>query len=168
MTIEYIDPSALLDPEYEKVKLAPDFHGGTNFKGATHYTRIPSKTRGDGWEDLIYLKKRTLRDSLTSYKNGDGGYVYILINTSWPGIVKIGFTTSEVEKRVSEINNAGSLVDWEIAYSFKCKRPYDLEQAIHRHLEFCRSRGDREFFELSVENAISSIEVFGQYYGPIK
>lgn len=168
MTIKYINPSVLLDPEFEKIELTPDFQGGTNFRGATHYTRIPSKTMGDGWEDLIYLKKRTLRDNLTSYKNGNGGFVYILENLSWPGILKIGFTTLEVEKRVNEINNAGSLVDWDVAYSFKCGRPYDLEQAIHRHLDFCRSRNDREFFEISLENAISTIETFGQYYSPIK
>lgn len=166
--MEFIQSSALFDPEFEKIQIKPDGGGGHNFRGATHYTYIPSKTMGDGWEDVIYLKKRTLNGNSASYKNGDGGFVYILVNPSWPGICKIGFTTSTVEKRVNEINNAGSLIDWESIFLYQCARPYDLEQAIHRHLDFCRSRQNREFFEISIENAISVIENFGQYYSPIK
>jgi len=166
--MEFVKPDTLFNPEFEQIKLKPDGHGGHNFKGATHFTCIPSKTMGDGWEDVIYLKKRTLRDNLTSFKNGGGGWVYILENKSWPGICKIGFTTSPVEKRISEINNAGSVIDWDISFTYQCKRPYDLEQAIHRHLQFCRSRKNREFFEISLQNAISTIESFGQYYSPIK
>lgn len=166
--MKYIDPDVLKDPQFEVIVPLPTGGGTHNFRGATHFTYVPSRNLGEDWEDVIYLKQRTLRSKDTTAKNKDGGYVYILTNQSWPGVLKIGFTTSEPEKRLSEINNAGSLVDWELGYFFQCKRPYDLEQALHRHLDYCRSRSNREFFEIDMENAISLIENFGQYYEPIK
>lgn len=165
--MKFVESNCLYDPSFEIIKVKPDGGGGHNLRGITHYTLIPSKIMDDGWEDVIYLKQRYFRDNLTLSKNGNGGFVYILSNEGWPGILKIGFTTSQVEKRVSEINNAGSLVDWQVEYSFKCGRPYDLEQALHRHLEFCRSRSNREFFEIELQNAISLIKNFGKYYSPI-
>ena len=32
---------------------------------------------GDGWDDVVYLRKRTIYDPETSIKNKDGGHVYI-------------------------------------------------------------------------------------------
>jgi hypothetical protein len=166
--IQYIEPDELSNPEFETIVLKTMSDGSSNFTGITHFTRVKSTKMGDGWDDVVYLRKRTIYDPETSVKNKDGGHVYVLTNPSWPGIVKIGFTTSDVYQRLNEINNAGAVVDWEIEFYFTCGRPYDLEQALHRHLEYCRSRINREFFELTVDKAKSLIENFGQYYGPIK
>jgi hypothetical protein len=166
--IQYINPEALSNPEFETMVLRTMNDGSSNFTGITHFTRVKSIKRGDEWDDVIYLRKRTIYDPETSIKNRDGGHVYVLTNPSWPGIVKIGFTTSDVYQRLSEINNAGAVVDWELEYYFTCGRPYDLEQSIHRHLEYCRSRINREFFEITVDNAKTLVENFGQYYGPLK
>jgi hypothetical protein len=166
--IQYIEPEGLSNPEFETMVLRTMSDGSSNFAGITHFTRVKSIKMGEGWDDVIYLRKRTIYDPETSIKNRDGGHVYVLTNPSWPGIVKIGFTTSDVYQRLNEINNAGAVVDWELEYYFTCGRPYDLEQSIHRHLEYCRSRINREFFEITVDNAKTLVENFGQYYGPLK
>jgi hypothetical protein len=41
-----------------------------------------------------------------------------------------------------------------------------LEQAVHLKLDSLRTRGDREFFKISVPKAIQIIEEIGKDYGP--
>ena len=163
---KYVHPSQLHD--YIPVELGINPDGTTDFKGATHHTRVPSKDEKfsyekEGWEDVIYLVPKIVKYN-SDHINKEGGYVYILTNVVYPGICKIGFTTSQVEKRLQQINNAGSLVDWEVAYSYWCVKPYFLEQSVHKALEHKRKRGDREFFEISVDEATNVIETMGKNY----
>jgi hypothetical protein len=66
-----------------------------------------------------------------------------------------------------QINSAGVVNDWEIAYTFKCARPYDFEQAIHVVLADVRSRSDREFFDIDLNDAIGLIIDMGDEYGKL-
>jgi hypothetical protein len=59
------------------------------------------------------------------------------------------------------------VVDWELAYTFKCTRPYDFEQALHLQLDYCRSRKDREFFDVEPTEVISLIEQMSDNFGPL-
>jgi hypothetical protein len=76
-------------------------------------------------------------------------------------------TTSSPEKRLQQINSAGVVNDWEIAYTFKCARPYDFEQAVHVVLDDVRSRADREFFDIDIKDAIGLILDMGDEYSPL-
>jgi hypothetical protein len=152
------------NPEYLPVVLKPDGEGGHRLAKVTHFTMKPV---GDGWDEVFYYRYIGSHTDIESRKNGLGGYVYVLVNHQYPNMCKIGMTTNHPTKRLQQINNAGVVVDWEIAYTFKCARPYDFEQAIHQKLEDIRSRKDREFFDIELKDAIALIEEMSPVFGPI-
>ena len=86
------------------------------------------------------------------------GYVYVLINTSIPNLLKIGMTRREVDLRVKELSSATG-----VAAPFICifKEEFDnCEQAeidIHRSLSKYRENANREFFRIEPEVAIKEI-----------
>jgi len=154
--ITFLPPNKLENnPEYLPVVLKPDGEGGHRLSKITHFTM---KALEDGWDEVFYYRYIGSHTDSESRKNGLGGYVYVLINKQYPDMCKIGMTTNHPTKRLQQINNAGVVVDWEIAYTFKCARPYDFEQAIHYKLNDIRSRKDREFFEIDLQGAIALIE----------
>lgn len=94
-------------------------------------------------------------------------YVYILTNSSIPGIVKIGHTTRNVHERLKEINSApGVIIPWEIRWSYKCPNGRMLEEEVHSHLEEIGLRPNkrREGFTIDVTDAIKIIEELGAKY----
>ncbi len=121
----------------------------------------------DGWENVEYYRYIGSHLDNESPRNRLGGYVYILTNGAYPNKCKIGMTTSSPEKRLQQINSAGVVNDWGIAYTFKCARPYDFEQAIHVVLDDVRSRSDREFFDIDLNDAIGLIIDMGDEYSPL-
>jgi hypothetical protein len=161
---EYISPEKVLDnPEYIRIPLKMDNLGGVRMGNITHYTRVVSDK--DGWDEIIYFRYIGSHNDGESSKNGFGGYVYVLTNEQFPGKCKIGMTTNHPEKRLQQINNAGVVVDWNLVYHYKCSRPFDFEQTLHLKLAYCRTRNDREFFDLSSEEAILMIEELGPMFG---
>lgn len=170
---KYLPPSTILNnPEYIQVHLKSNGHGGVVTDHITHHTRVPSTdptlppTTG-GWEDVLYFRYIGKHSSEESVKNGLGGYVYILTNEQYPDMCKIGMTTSLPEKRLQQINNAGVVIDWGLAYFYKCARPYDFEQALHAKLSYCRHRNDREFFDLPSGEAIALVNEMGPLFGSL-
>jgi hypothetical protein len=163
----FLPPEQILDnPEFIQILLKPDGEGGHRLTKITHYTRIPSML-GDGWEDVLYFRHIGSHNPNESRKNGLGGYVYILTNKQYPGNCKIGFTTSSPQYRLQKINGAGVVLDWDLAFSYKCSRPYDFEQALHLKLNDVRIRNDREFFDIDLSDAIQLIKEMGSMFGPI-
>jgi hypothetical protein len=163
--IQYITPKQLKDnKQYIHITLKHNSLGGSNFQGATHFTRIPTF---DGWDNVEYYRFIGSHLDNESPRNRLGGYVYILINKAYPNKCKIGMTTSSPEKRLQQINSAGVVNDWELAYTYKCARPYDLEQAIHVVLDDLRFRSDREFFDIDLKDAIGLIIDMGDEYGKL-
>jgi hypothetical protein len=89
------------------------------------------------------------------------GSVYVLSNASMPGLLKIGFTTREVEDRATEISSATGVPE-----PFFCEahwlssRPDVDERNIHNLFAKERRSDGREFFQLSVEAAVKRISNF--------
>ena len=169
---QYLPPDQILNnPQYIQITLKSDGMGGVRMGQVTHYTRVPSTKpqfpASDGWEDVVYFRHIGVHNDEESRKNGLGGYVYVLINRQYPGKCKIGMTTNHPERRLQQINNAGVVVDWELAYFYKCSRPYDFEQALHAKLSYCRFRNDREFFDIPSEDAVWLIEDMGHMFDPL-
>lgn len=169
---KYLSPDQIIgNPEFVQIKLKSNGHGGVVTNNITHYTRVPSTDplypSEKGWEDVLYFRFIGKHLDDESVKNGNGGYVYVLTNVSYPGKCKIGMTTNLPEKRLRQINNAGVVDDWELDYFFKCARPYDFEQAIHAKLSDIRFRSDREFFDISPNDAVKVIEEMGPIFGPL-
>jgi hypothetical protein len=168
----FLPPNQILDnPEFVQIHLKPNGHGGNNTDHITHHTRVPSTDPNypysQGWEDVLYFRHIGKHSHDESIKNGSGGYVYVLTNIQYPGKCKIGMTTNLPERRLRQINNSGVVDDWELAYFYKCARPYDFEQAIHSKLSEVRFRTDREFFNIKTNEAISLIVEMGEMFGPL-
>ena len=156
MSIKFTPYNEIIDnPEYLLIDIAPDNNGGHKMNMITHYTYYQVN---DGWEKVLYYRFIGSNNDSTSPRNKLGGFVYVLTNNAYPNICKIGMTTGPPEKRLRQINNAGVVEDWELAFYKQTGRPYDFEQAIHLKLSEVRNRIDKEFFEIELNNAISLIE----------
>jgi hypothetical protein len=76
------------------------------------------------------------------------GWIYILSSREFPDLLKIGMTTRTVEQRANEINAAtGVAVPFGVRRCWRVTNPAIAEKAVHRALEPCRLRNDREFFK---------------------
>lgn len=148
---------------------------GRSVRRATHYTLIPSTDSNypghdpDGkvmWEDVIYLAE-AVYDASGAVRKPE--YVYVLVNASMPGMVKIGMTTTSVTQRVHEINRAtGVPTPWIPVFDYKCMRADLLEGELHEYFAEYRVSDNREMFNvdsISVQNAIESLG--GKYRSPL-
>ena len=85
------------------------------------------------------------------------GYIYILFNKSMPGIVKIGMTTRSVEERVRELYNTSVPDKFEISFSMYVPDCETVERIVHNKLNYIRIDNNREFFKISIEEAINIV-----------
>lgn len=84
--------------------------------------------------------------------------VYILVNKDMPGLIKIGRTSGAASERAKKLSQSTSVPSpFEVAYETPCDQAKQLERTMHRQLAQYR-RPRREFFECSVEYAISLLE----------
>ena len=130
------------------------------FKLATHFVLIPSKDMPDGWEDVIYLRE-PIMDASGGIRPTE--YVYILVNKSMPGMVKIGMTTNTPQRRAYEINRAtGVPTPWVPVWWLKCYASGILEKRVHEYLEQHRVADNREMFRIDSVTAQRVIEEIGK------
>jgi hypothetical protein len=126
---------------------------------ATAFTLIPD---GKGWDDVVYLADPVVDPSLALRPRE---YVYVLVNHSIPGMVKIGMTTLTPEERAQQISSAtGVPTPWVPIYSFKCYRSDLLETDVHERLAAFRVNDNREMFAVTSEQAQQVIEELGYKY----
>lgn len=89
------------------------------------------------------------------------GFVYILSNPSMPNIVKIGSTERTIKERISELSSVTSLpTPFEVEYYLLVEDPIYFEKYIHEELKDYRVNEKREFFKISVEDAIKKLHKF--------
>lgn len=86
------------------------------------------------------------------------GYVYILSNQSMPGIFKIGRTTRNVPFRASELFKTGVPTPFREELSVFSPDCSELERMVHSELAAYRVSPDREFFAVSIHQAIWTVE----------
>ena len=85
------------------------------------------------------------------------GFIYVLSNPLMSGILKIGFTASNPDKRAKDVSQQYGLpTSFTVACYWRTKDPYIVEQRIHERLAACNKGG--EFFEVSLEVAKNTIE----------
>lgn len=90
---------------------------------------------------------------------GESGYVYVLMNPSMEGIVKIGMTTRDPETRMNELSNAtGVPIAFILVYKEFTVDCTTAEKRIHITLEKHRLSAKREFFRLPVHEAIKCVQ----------
>jgi len=82
------------------------------------------------------------------------GIVYFLTNKSMPGLLKIGFTLGLVEERLKQLNTTSVPLPFDIATAYKVKNAEECEKSLHCVLETMRISDKREFFKISLQEAL--------------
>ena len=86
-------------------------------------------------------------------------YLYVLINRSLPGLVKIGRTDRTVGDRVRELSShTGVPTEFQIFREFRVRDSVTAERAVHVRLKDYRVSENREFFTIEPEIAAEVIE----------
>lgn len=86
------------------------------------------------------------------------GFVYILLNSSMPGVLKIGKTARPPEERAAELSTATGLpTPFIVAYDSTTADCDEVERRIHKRLNPRRVSPDREFFALGLKEAIQIV-----------
>jgi hypothetical protein len=113
----------------------------------------------EGWEEIKYYSNR-FRQSVSG-SNGDQ-HVYILESISIPEMVKIGYTKNDPIERANQLSKStGVPTPFNVVYSYSCFNGERIEKAAHKHFRKQRVSNQREFFYVTVDEAIKVIESLG-------
>ncbi|EPL6464383.1 MULTISPECIES: GIY-YIG nuclease family protein [Morganellaceae] len=83
------------------------------------------------------------------------GYVYILINPSMPGLIKIGRTLRDSNMRARELSSTGVPTPFQVAFELFADQHESLEAEMHLKLTDFRVNPSREFFRYPLDKAIA-------------
>lgn len=86
------------------------------------------------------------------------GYIYCLSNPTMPGLLKIGMTTRTPEERAKELFTTGVAAEFKVEFERRIVNPLEKEKAIHKLLDKYRYNSNREYFNISAENAMKIID----------
>jgi len=84
--------------------------------------------------------------------------VYILTNESMPDSIKIGITDN-LERRIKDLDNTSTPLPFECYYAVEVDNASAIEKKIHEGLDDKRVRQNREFFNVSPEQAKSLLQI---------
>src|SRR5471030_1096369 len=86
--------------------------------------------------------------------NGSG-YIYFASNSSMPGLLKIGVTTTSPTERLPELHTTGVPTPFVLEACVRVVDASKAEQRIHAVLVKCRQSSNREFFNVSLSEALA-------------
>jgi len=137
-------------------------YGNTDLENAEYFTLTPSK-RGGGWESVTYYTGKKL--GLYSDKGEGDQWVYVLSNPSSPGLLKIGYTKQTPEERAKQISSAtGVALPYKVEWAYKCFNGETVEREVHHKLKSQRVNNNKEFFQISLEEAKEVINLIGEKF----
>jgi hypothetical protein len=84
------------------------------------------------------------------------GWVYIIVNKSMPGLVKVGYTDRSPNMRAAELAGTGMPTPYSVAYSAQLPAARNVEQRVHRKLADLRV--GKEWFRCTVAVARAAVE----------
>ena len=88
------------------------------------------------------------------------GWVYILEHSSYPGLVKIGYTSRTIEHRIRELESAtGAIPGYKCFYRVLCMNPEKLEKSVHKFLASSREWRNKEFFRVEHNEAVNALNI---------
>lgn len=82
------------------------------------------------------------------------GYVYIMINTAFPDLIKIGRTINKTESRAAELYTTGTPGKFIVIYELLVDNCIEIEKKAHELLKDNRFSENREFFKVTPKEAI--------------
>lgn len=116
----------------------------------------------DGWDKVTYYTNR--RKDIYKNRGKADQWVYILSNPSHSHY-KIGYTKNEPEVRAKQISTStGVALPYKVEFAFQCFNGEALEHEVHRKLEYCRVNQNREFFDITLNEAKEAIVDLGKNY----
>ena len=149
-----------LEEAKQYVSCQDDF-SSDGIENASFFTLTPEE---DGWEIVTYYTPRKINIYSNRNKEYDS-WVYVLSNPTLPNMLKIGYTRNHPEERAQQISSStGVALPYKVEFAFHCFNGFDLEQQVHRKLKSYRVNNNREFFQISLEEAKKTIEKFGERY----
>lgn len=83
------------------------------------------------------------------------GYVYILVNPSMPGLIKVGRTLRDSRMRARELSSTGVPTPFQVAFELFAEHHETLEAMVHLELTDFRVNAAREFFRYPLDKAIA-------------
>jgi hypothetical protein len=86
------------------------------------------------------------------------GYVYVLTNKAYRGLVKIGRTTNSVEERAQKLSSTGVPFPFEIAFKMKVTDCVACEKWLHNKFSHKRVNDGKEFFRVPAREVIISLK----------
>lgn len=148
--------------EYEAHTYIPVEEDFTNSK-PVFYTLIPDPEK-PGWDKVTYYTAR--RKNMYTNREGEGdSWIYVFSNKAMPNIVKIGYTDRTPDVRAIEVSRStGVPIPFIVEYGFWCFNAKSLEFELHKYLDQYRVSNEREFFQITVEEAKEAIQKLGQRY----
>ena len=89
-------------------------------------------------------------------------FLYVMSNKSMPGIVKIGVSSRHPGERATDLQTTGVPTPFIVEYyAFFGSYVWEAEKEAQKKLHSYRISDNREFFNVSVDNAISAIQSLG-------
>ena len=92
------------------------------------------------------------------------GFVYVLLNPSFPDQVKIGRTEKTVELRAKQLRTTGVPTPFIVVYDELVSDCYAVEDILHSRFAAYRTSGDREFFRVPVREAVRALQETAAVY----
>ena len=93
----------------------------------------------------------------------NAGYVYILVNNSLKGMIKIGSTTLGAKERAKQLSShTGVPTPFSVAYEIYVEDYLNFERLIHDELSEFRVSQNREFFQYPLNKAIELVYELNQ------
>ena len=86
------------------------------------------------------------------------GFVYVLLNPSFPDQVKIGLTTGRPEARAKELRATGVPTPFVLVYDELVSDCREVERVLHERFAGYRVSSDREFFRIPVREAVRALQ----------
>ncbi|MBM0744840.1 GIY-YIG nuclease family protein (plasmid) [Phormidium sp. CLA17] len=86
------------------------------------------------------------------------GFVYVLLNPSFPDQVKIGRTEKTVELRAKQLRTTGVPTPFLVVYDELVSNYEVVEDILHNRFAAYRTSGDREFFRVPVREAVRALQ----------
>jgi|TARA_R110002012_G_scaffold9736_1_gene45223 hypothetical protein len=137
-------------------------YGNTDLEYAKYFTLSPS-ARGDGWEDITYYTDK--KYGVYADKGDGDQWVYVLSNPSSPGLLKIGYTKKLPEERAKQISSAtGVALPYKVEWAYQCFNGEMVEREVHHKLKAQRINNNKEFFQISLEEAKETINLIGNKF----
>lgn len=84
------------------------------------------------------------------------GSVYVISNSSMPGLLKIGYTNGDIQTRLTQLQTTGVPTPFQIELLVHAEDAFELEQSLHRI--FRPFRYGKEFFQISANDAAKAIK----------